>query len=124
MPLPCLMCAVVLWCSCERCGFMSSQAVCKACMLLEGLNSGLPNHGVSRTRRGHARRPQQHIQVQLEQPQQQQQQQQQTTPAVQPLLASQQQQQQEAHKVTQLDLQQQQQEAAEQGLKQLHLPVS
>ncbi|XP_075220673.1 cytosolic thiouridylase subunit 1 isoform X2 [Lycorma delicatula] len=28
--------------TCTRCGFVSSQPVCKACVLLEGLNSGLP----------------------------------------------------------------------------------
>ncbi|KAJ3156804.1 nucleotidyltransferase [Geranomyces michiganensis] len=28
--------------TCERCGYMSSQKTCKACVLLEGLNSGLP----------------------------------------------------------------------------------
>ncbi|KAJ3157942.1 nucleotidyltransferase [Geranomyces variabilis] len=28
--------------TCERCGYMSSQKMCKACVLLEGLNSGLP----------------------------------------------------------------------------------
>ncbi|KAJ3275551.1 cytosolic thiouridylase subunit Ctu1, partial [Blyttiomyces sp. JEL0837] len=27
---------------CERCGFMSSNKLCKACLLLEGLNKGLP----------------------------------------------------------------------------------
>lgn len=27
---------------CERCGYMSSQAVCQACMLLEGLNKNRP----------------------------------------------------------------------------------
>ncbi|KAI9331456.1 hypothetical protein DFJ73DRAFT_857288 [Zopfochytrium polystomum] len=27
---------------CERCGFMSSNKLCKACILLEGLNRGLP----------------------------------------------------------------------------------
>ena len=76
----------VLLCSCERCGFMSSQAVCKACVLLEGLNSGLPNLGVSRTRRGGAQRgsrQQQPIQLELEQqqpPQQPPQQQQQVPP--------------------------------------------
>ncbi|KAL4421680.1 hypothetical protein ABPG77_001221 [Micractinium sp. CCAP 211/92] len=37
--------------SCERCGYISSQPVCKACLLLEGLNKGLPRLGVSRTRR-------------------------------------------------------------------------
>ncbi|EIE20833.1 adenine nucleotide hydrolase [Coccomyxa subellipsoidea C-169] len=35
---------------CQRCGYISSQDVCKACVLLEGLNKGLPNLGVSRTR--------------------------------------------------------------------------
>uniref|UniRef100_A0A061QUI8 Cytoplasmic tRNA 2-thiolation protein 1 n=1 Tax=Tetraselmis sp. GSL018 TaxID=582737 RepID=A0A061QUI8_9CHLO len=33
---------------CERCGYISSQAVCKACVLLEGLNTGRVNMGVSR----------------------------------------------------------------------------
>jgi cytoplasmic tRNA 2-thiolation protein 1 len=28
--------------SCERCGYMSSQAICQACKLLEGLNKSLP----------------------------------------------------------------------------------
>ena len=37
--------------TCERCGYISSQAVCKACLLLEGLNRGLPGLGVGRTRR-------------------------------------------------------------------------
>lgn len=31
---------------CQRCGYMSSQAVCKACLLLEGLNRGLPDYGI------------------------------------------------------------------------------
>ena len=35
---------------CQRCGYISSQEVCKACILLEGLNKGMPNLGVSRTR--------------------------------------------------------------------------
>ncbi|KAI3423993.1 hypothetical protein D9Q98_009826 [Chlorella vulgaris] len=39
--------------SCERCGYISSQPVCKACMLLEGLNKGLPRLGVTRTRKTH-----------------------------------------------------------------------
>ena len=33
---------------CERCGYICSQAVCKACQLLEGLNKGLPSMGISR----------------------------------------------------------------------------
>eukprot|EP00803_Ostreobium_quekettii_P010447 evm.model.scf_1116.1 EVM.evm.TU.scf_1116.1 scf_1116:6061-10861(+) len=35
---------------CDRCGYISSQAVCKACILLEGLNKGLPKLGISRSR--------------------------------------------------------------------------
>lgn len=34
---------------CVRCGFISSQKVCKACVLLQGLNSGLPKLGVMRS---------------------------------------------------------------------------
>ncbi|ORZ38219.1 hypothetical protein BCR44DRAFT_59963 [Catenaria anguillulae PL171] len=34
---------------CERCGYMSSQKVCKACVLLEGLNRGLPTLGIGKT---------------------------------------------------------------------------
>lgn len=37
--------------TCERCGYLSSQAVCKACVLLEGLNKGLPKLGVGRARK-------------------------------------------------------------------------
>jgi hypothetical protein len=50
--IPYCCCLMHLLCtrSCERCGFLSSQAVCKACILLEGLNSGLPTLGVGRTR--------------------------------------------------------------------------
>jgi cytoplasmic tRNA 2-thiolation protein 1 len=29
--------------TCRRCGYMSSQEICKACMLLEGLNKNRPN---------------------------------------------------------------------------------
>eukprot|EP00741_Cyanophora_paradoxa_P023573 tig00021590_g22770.t1 len=41
---------------CERCGYIASQARCKACVLLEGLNSGLPRTaiGTSRKYRGAA----------------------------------------------------------------------
>ena len=31
---------------CERCGYLSSQAVCKACVLLEGLNKGRPKTAI------------------------------------------------------------------------------
>ncbi|KAI9295225.1 cytoplasmic tRNA 2-thiolation protein 1 [Neoconidiobolus thromboides FSU 785] len=37
--------------TCERCGYMSSNQLCKACVLLEGLNRGLPKLGI-----GHANR--------------------------------------------------------------------
>ena len=33
---------------CERCSYISSQPLCKACLLLEGLNRGLPRLGISR----------------------------------------------------------------------------
>ncbi|KAJ3286471.1 cytosolic thiouridylase subunit Ctu1 [Borealophlyctis nickersoniae] len=32
--------------TCERCGYMSSNKLCKACVLLEGLNRGLPKLGI------------------------------------------------------------------------------
>lgn len=38
--------------TCERCGYISSQKWCKACVLLEGLNRGLPKLGIGRSR-GH-----------------------------------------------------------------------
>ncbi|KAI8971871.1 cytoplasmic tRNA 2-thiolation protein 1 [Mycotypha africana] len=34
--------------TCERCGYMSSNELCKACILLEGLNRGLPNLGIGK----------------------------------------------------------------------------
>jgi len=34
---------------CTKCGFVSSQDVCKACMLLEGLNRGLPKLGIGKS---------------------------------------------------------------------------
>jgi cytoplasmic tRNA 2-thiolation protein 1 len=36
---------------CERCGYISSMKLCKACNLLEGLNSGLPKLGIGKTNR-------------------------------------------------------------------------
>lgn len=33
---------------CTRCGYISSQELCKACLLLEGLNRGLPRLGVGK----------------------------------------------------------------------------
>lgn len=34
---------------CSRCGYISSQNICKACVLLQGLNSGLPKLGVGKS---------------------------------------------------------------------------
>ena len=34
--------------SCSRCGYISSQELCKACIMLEGLNRGLPKLGVGK----------------------------------------------------------------------------
>uniref|UniRef100_A0A0D3FAT9 Cytoplasmic tRNA 2-thiolation protein 1 n=1 Tax=Oryza barthii TaxID=65489 RepID=A0A0D3FAT9_9ORYZ len=36
--------------TCERCGYISSQKLCKACVLLDGLNRGLPKLGIGRTK--------------------------------------------------------------------------
>lgn len=36
---------------CSRCGYVSSQEICKACILLEGLNKGLPRLGIGKTSR-------------------------------------------------------------------------
>ncbi len=36
---------------CERCGYLSSMTICKACNLLEGLNKGLPKLGIGQTQR-------------------------------------------------------------------------
>ncbi|CDY17861.1 BnaC04g03580D [Brassica napus] len=38
--------------TCERCGYISSQKWCKACVLLDGLNRGLPKMGIGRARGG------------------------------------------------------------------------
>lgn len=35
---------------CSRCGFLSSQTICKACILIEGLNQGKPRLGLSSKR--------------------------------------------------------------------------
>ncbi|XP_049853047.1 cytoplasmic tRNA 2-thiolation protein 1 [Schistocerca gregaria] len=34
---------------CSRCGYVSSQKLCKACVLLDGLNRGLPRLGIGKT---------------------------------------------------------------------------
>ena len=34
--------------SCSKCGYISSQKLCKACILLEGLNRGLPRLGIGK----------------------------------------------------------------------------
>lgn len=38
--------------TCDRCGFVSSQQPCKACVLLEGLNRGLPKLGIGKKSKG------------------------------------------------------------------------
>lgn len=38
--------------TCTRCGFVASQALCKACVLLEGLNRGLPRLGIGKKSKG------------------------------------------------------------------------
>lgn len=35
--------------TCSQCGYVSSQKICKACMLLEGLNRGLPKLGIGKS---------------------------------------------------------------------------
>ncbi|CAH1969218.1 unnamed protein product [Acanthoscelides obtectus] len=35
--------------NCTRCGYISSQETCKACVLLEGLNKGLPKLGIGKS---------------------------------------------------------------------------
>ena len=40
--------------TCERCGYISSQPVCKACLMLEGLNTGNTRLGILRARRTEA----------------------------------------------------------------------
>lgn len=40
--------------TCDKCGYVSSQSICKACMLLEGLNRGLPKLGIGKS--SHAKR--------------------------------------------------------------------
>lgn len=37
---------------CKRCGFVASQELCKACILLEGLNRGLPKLGIGKASKG------------------------------------------------------------------------
>ncbi|TVU30982.1 hypothetical protein EJB05_22642, partial [Eragrostis curvula] len=38
--------------TCERCDYISSQKLCKACVLLDGLNRGSPKLGIGRTKAG------------------------------------------------------------------------
>ena len=42
--------------TCKRCGYISSMEICKACLLLEGLNKGLPKLGVGKSSK--VKRPQ------------------------------------------------------------------
>lgn len=39
--------------TCSRCGYISSQGLCKACVLLEGLNRGLPKLGIGKHHKLH-----------------------------------------------------------------------
>ncbi|KAE8292522.1 Cytoplasmic tRNA 2-thiolation protein 1 [Larimichthys crocea] len=41
--------------TCNRCGYISSQALCKSCVLLEGLNRGLPKLGIGKHHRLHGK---------------------------------------------------------------------
>ncbi|XP_016090620.1 cytoplasmic tRNA 2-thiolation protein 1 isoform X2 [Sinocyclocheilus grahami] len=41
--------------TCSRCGYISSQALCKSCVLLEGLNRGLPKLGIGKHHRLHGK---------------------------------------------------------------------
>lgn len=36
---------------CQKCAYVSSQQICKACILLEGLNRGLPKLGIGKSSR-------------------------------------------------------------------------
>ncbi|XP_054707966.1 cytoplasmic tRNA 2-thiolation protein 1-like [Uloborus diversus] len=42
---------------CEKCGLVSSQSICKACLLLEGLNTGVPGLGVKKSSKIKRRNP-------------------------------------------------------------------
>ena len=42
--------------NCSRCGYVSSMDICKACLLLEGLNKGLPKLGIGKSSK--VKRPQ------------------------------------------------------------------
>lgn len=39
--------------TCDRCGYISSQALCKACVLLDALDRGQPKLALMRTARAH-----------------------------------------------------------------------
>ncbi|XP_061905686.1 cytoplasmic tRNA 2-thiolation protein 1 isoform X2 [Entelurus aequoreus] len=39
--------------TCSKCGYISSQTLCKSCVLLEGLNRGLPKLGIGKHHRLH-----------------------------------------------------------------------
>lgn len=41
--------------TCSRCGYISSQQFCKACVLLEGLNRGVPRLGVGKSSKDKAK---------------------------------------------------------------------
>lgn len=47
--------------TCSRCGFVSSCQPCKACVLLEGLNRGLPKLGIGKKSKGDRMKAQQDL---------------------------------------------------------------
>jgi cytoplasmic tRNA 2-thiolation protein 1 len=51
--------------TCERCGYMSSQSVCKACVLVEGLERGLPRLGIGDKAERRLRRADEELHVRL-----------------------------------------------------------
>jgi cytoplasmic tRNA 2-thiolation protein 1 len=45
--------------TCERCGYLSSRSVCKACVLVEGLERGMPRLGIGEKEERRIRRDEQ-----------------------------------------------------------------
>ncbi|XP_064471138.1 cytoplasmic tRNA 2-thiolation protein 1-like [Ornithodoros turicata] len=41
--------------TCEKCGYISSQKTCKACVMLEGLNKGVPRLGIGKSSKDKAK---------------------------------------------------------------------
>ena len=49
LPIRLTICLLVCIETCKRCGYMSSNDLCKACSLLEGLERGMSNAAIVRT---------------------------------------------------------------------------